>query len=211
VVVPRRKRRLSQIILDMGSGNTCRNDIVYARRMIDAVKAIDTKKHQIILKWQLEKEDPPGQKKLDREVFREAYKYGKSQGYLTTSSVFDKESLDFLMSFRVPFIKIACNSNYGLMDSIPSGIVLYVSFDPRNVPTLTDIQIKFLVCIPEYPAKLSDYPEGLGNYSDHAPGLELWNREHPEIWEKHFVLERDPSNPDSGVFALTPDQLKEIL
>ena len=42
-------------------------------------------------------------------------------------------------------------------------------------------------------------------------GLNLWYEQKPAIWEKHFCLERDSGNPDSGPFAVTPNQLKEIL
>ena len=197
----------------MGSGNTCRNSIDYVKRMIDTVISMDKKRHSITFKWQLEKADPPGQKKLDREVFKAAYQYAADKGYPTTSSVFDEESLEFLMGFQIPFIKIACQPKiYHLTLAIPRGIPILLSIDPRDKsshrvwPPFTP-----LVCIPEYPAKLEDYPYGAQGYSDHTSGLALWNYYHPVIWEKHFVLERSSDNPDAGEFALTPDQLAEVI
>jgi sialic acid synthase SpsE len=203
---------MSQIILDMGSGNTCRNSIDCAKRMIDAVVSLDSKKHEVLFKWQLENVDPPGQKKLDPEVFRAAYQYAESKGYQTTSSVFDKESLMFLYQFRVPFIKIACQPKLykPIGGLIPRMIPVYMSANPKEEHPIYPPAV-ILCCIPEYPAKLSDYPPGRQAYSDHTPGLELWNYYHPPIWEKHFVLERTKGNPDSGVFAITPDQLKEVI
>jgi sialic acid synthase SpsE len=205
---------MNQIILDMGSGNTCGNSADYARRMIDAVVSIDKKRHEVIFKWQLEKDDPPGQKKLEPSVFADAYYYAKERGYKTTASVFDIESLRTLLNFEVPFIKIACRPDlYWLGGEVPRKIPVYLSSTAKaNYVIYMPVQI--MICVPEYPAKLEDYPPGFNSYSDHAPGLQLWNRYppyHPEIWEKHFVLERSPANPDSGTFAITPPELEEVI
>jgi sialic acid synthase SpsE len=75
----------------------------------------------------------------------------------------------------------------------------------------------FLHCIPKYPAELIEYQANFSeaqlgaSVSDHTPGLDLWKRYHPAIWEKHLILERDLTNPDAGPFAITPDQLKEVI
>ncbi len=58
---------MSQIILDFGSGNTCHNDWTYAKRMIDELKAVDTGKHEIIIKWR------------DTEEGANRYKFGQSR------------------------------------------------------------------------------------------------------------------------------------
>jgi sialic acid synthase SpsE len=47
--------------------------------------------------------------------------------------------------------------------------------------------------------------------SDHTVGLELWNKYHPTVWEKHVCLEHNDTNPDAGAFAITPEELKEVL
>ncbi|MFA5715059.1 MAG: hypothetical protein WC998_04935, partial [Candidatus Paceibacterota bacterium] len=97
---------MSQIILDFGSGNTHKNNWDYLKRMIDELKAVDTGKHEIIIKHQLFKaagDNLP----LDPWVFDAAYDYAKKLGYKTTSSVFDLESLKFLLNYDIPFVKIA--------------------------------------------------------------------------------------------------------
>jgi sialic acid synthase SpsE len=219
---------MAQIILDMGSGNTCRNSIDYAKRMIDTVAAIDSHKHSVILKWQLEEVSPPGQLKLDREVFRVAYEYAKEKGYQTTSSVFDKSSLYFLLTFDIPFVKIACRSDlYWLIGEIPPEIWTLAS--TIDWPIIWETRpygagITWMQCVPKYPAQMEDYRvmywDANSNtkwqaFSDHTEGLGLWKEINKDIvdiiWEKHFVLERSPDNPDSGVFALTPDQLAEVI
>jgi sialic acid synthase SpsE len=204
---------MSQIILDLGSGNTCRNDIDYAKRMIDTVVDMDKKRHEVIFKWQLEKDDPPGQKKLDHSIFDEAFKYAMQKGYKTASSVFDEESLDFLLGYDTAFVKIACRPDlYWLAGEVPRNVPVYMSVDGGSYKVHSGIVL--LLCIPQYPAKLEDY-ERLGwcklAVSDHTPGLELWRKYQPPIWEKHYVLERSPDNPDSGPFAITPDELAEVI
>lgn len=206
---------MSLIILDMGSGNTCGNSVDYAKRMIDAVADIDSKKTQVIFKWQLEDKDPPGQKKLGREVFKAAYEYAGEKGYLTTSSVFDSKSLAYLLQFPVPFIKLACQPVlYPLAVAIPAKIPVFISVAGRAI---LPIHCNFLHCIPKYPATLTEYEDAFAEFmlkasvSDHSPGLELWRKYRPQLWEKHFVLERDASNPDAGSFATTPDELREVI
>jgi sialic acid synthase SpsE len=187
--------------------------------MIDAVAEIDSHKHEVIFKWQLEEVDPPGQLKLDHNLFAAAYYYAKSLGYQTTSSVFDKASLMFLLTFDIPFVKIACRPDlYWLIGKVPPEVWVVASFmDPLPIWCSRPFSagITWLKCIPKYPATLQDYKDCMPakfHFSDHAPGLELWEYcRGPDIWEKHFVLEREDSNPDSGVFALTPDQLKEVI
>ena len=74
-----------------------------------------------------------------------------------------------------------------------------------------------MYCIPKYPADISDYEKmfdtkWLGEaISDHTVGWDLYNKYKPEILEKHFVLDRREDNPDAGVFAVTAEELKEIM
>lgn len=202
---------MAKIILDLGSANTCKNDHGIIEEMIYAIKSIDSGKHEVILKWQLFQSAPPNVP-LSHEAFEYAYRVGRSLGYKTTSSVFDKESLDFLLKFDIPFVKIACRPElYKLAPDI--GVPVYGSyydFEP-GVYVAT-----CLACVPKYPALMTDYesrfcPEQLKRVSDHTVGWRLFNKYRPEIIEKHFVLERDEFNPDSGPFAVTPTGLEGIL
>jgi len=202
---------MSQIILDMGSGNTCKNSVDYACKMIDAVAAIDAHKHEVIFKFQLFKDEPPN-KPLDHLVFANAYKHAKELGYKTTSSVFDKASLDFLLAFDVPFVKIACRPRiYWLLGEVPRKIPVYLSWDGKDAAPRGDYLRMF--CVPNYPAQVSDYGEWAKGpaISDHTEGLKLFKKWSPPIWEKHFILEDDPTNPDCAGHAIKPDLLKEVI
>ena len=119
---------MSEIILDFGSGNTCKNDKAYIKRMIDELCDIDNEKHEVIIKWQLF-EKAGNNIPLDRDLFHFAYNYAGIMGYKTTASVFDEGSLSFLLKYDVPFIKIANNKKYyPLMDLIPFRIPIYTSY-----------------------------------------------------------------------------------
>ena len=204
---------MSEIILDMGSGNSCHNSIDYACKMIDAVAAIDSHKHEVIFKWQLFSNEPPNLP-LDHLVFSRAYSYAEAAGYKTTSSVFDTRSLDFLLNFEIPFVKIACRPKlYWLAGEVPRKIPLYVSEYKTNIWREWDWGYKMLFCVPQYPAPPDEYMARVdGCYiSDHTIGLDIFKTKHPAIWEKHFILEDDPKNPDAAGHAIKPDLLKEVI
>ena len=90
------------IILDFGSGNTCKNSRRYITQMIDELAAVDTGKQEIVIKWQLFADCQPNIP-LEYHVFDYAYQYAKHLGYKTTASVFDMESLCYLLSYDIPF------------------------------------------------------------------------------------------------------------
>ena len=206
---------MGTIILDLAP-NTHKNQIGYIKKMIDAIVEIDTHKHEVIFKHQLFEKSATNVV-LDRLVFTKAFEHAHIKGYRTTASVFDWPALRFLMTFKVPFIKIACNEKYHwLIDEIPRKYEVYVSclrdrFKYMYSEYGEDIML--MECVPKYPAELEEYE---GNeyryYSDHVAGLGLWYRDEPEIWEKHYVLHKNKSdNPDSGEFACTPEELRNIL
>ncbi len=219
---------MSQIILDFGSANTCKNNFDYVKRMLDSLKAVDTGKHEVIIKWQLFKQAGKNIP-LKREIFRQAYDYAASLGYQTTSSVFDKESLDFLLQFNPCFVKIANRRELDyLIGEIPRKIPVYVSYgDPENLKTLQhkDNVIR-LLCVSNYPATLEEYEETFGmvqgdylqhssqydfyGISDHTTNFGLWYRYQPRIIEMHYGLP-DSTGLDAGPFMRTPRQLAEIL
>jgi sialic acid synthase SpsE len=203
------------IILDFSSGNTCKNDIKYIERMIDELKAVDTGKHEVVIKWQLFQE--VGENiPLKTYQFHHAYKYAALCGYKTTASVFDKFSLDFLLDYKVPFVKIANRPDlYWLAGEVPRKIPVIRSTRWGGEVTVTDTEV-VLCCISEYPAETLDYianftPEALSyGISDHTTTFELYNKYTPEIYECHYKLS-DSTGLDAGPFARTPEQLAEIL
>ena len=198
------------VILDMGSGNTCQNDIDKVKDMIDAVaeSGIDA-----VLKWQLFLDAPPNTP-LKRDVFRYAYEYAAEKSLKTTASFFDVDSMNFLLSFDVPFVKIANRTSLRPMAALMGSVPIFVSYQSSN--KIKGGRVKPMCCVSRYPADVADYerlfkPEHLvKGISDHTVGLELYHKYQPERWEKHFVLERDKKNPDAGPFAITPKELEEL-
>lgn len=219
---------MSKIILDFGSGNTCRNDITIAELMINELKTVDTGKHEVIIKWQLF-EKAGDNIPLDRILFRWAYLHARELGYKTTASIFDRSSLDFLFSFGfdIPFIKIANRRDLDwLIGEIPRKIPVYVSTGDGNIeneflsdPTSLSGRVtkdQFLFCISEYPATVEAYEKRFPSWmlpagiSDHTTDFALYKKYRPRIIEWHYKLD-DSIGLDAGPFARTPAQLAEVL
>jgi hypothetical protein len=203
---------MSQIILDISS-NTHKNSEAYYKRMIDELAAVDAHKHEVVLKWQLFESSEHNTKAslyLFEEMARWAY---LTHNYKTTASVFDLKSLKFLLGcnlpYDLPFIKIANNRKYDwLIAETPRKYPRYKSVGNAS-HYFMDMETP-LWCVSEYPADIKDYPVGVKNISDHTVGLELYRRNEPVIWEKHYKLP-DSTGLDAGPFASTPDELKEVL
>ena len=210
---------MSNIILDFGSGNSSCNDRGIIREMYDELKAVDTGKHRIYIKWQLF-EKAGDNIPLLPESFEYAYEYGTSLGYEVTSSVFDKNSLDFLLNFDVPFVKIANNRKLDwLIGFAPRNILVVVSYGSiEDLKTAPKENIKRLLCVSEYPADILKYEafdleyyikSGYG-ISDHTTDFTLFNKYHPDWIEMHYKL-ADSTGLDAGPFAKTAEQFAEIL
>jgi len=209
-------------ILDLSGGNLCKNHFPTIKKMIDSISKID-KERKITLKWQLFKKaglNIP----LSHESFRQAYEYAKSLGFKTTASVFDKKSLDFLLTFDIPFVKIANNSDlYYLIDKIPRGILLICSIDLYSFHFSNCLKCfynnSYIHCVSKYPAQIKDYEKEhtapdlflCNGLSDHTISWDLYRKYKPKIYECHYVLEHDSNNLDGGLFARTPEMLKEII
>ena len=211
-------------ILDFSSGNTCKNNVDIIKKMIDALAEVDTER-KFTIKWQLFQKAPPNIP-LTQQNFHFAYHYAMQLGYKTTASVFDQESLNFLLQFNPCFVKIANRPDlYWLHGEVPRRIPVYMSAEgfgkiPGDGQYCSHDQT--FHCVKKYPAQVKDYDD-YGIYSrwvsDHTIGWDLlnhriemeWPLSTPEVWEKHIVLERDPDNPDAGPFAITPPDLKEIM
>lgn len=200
-------------ILDFGSGNTCNNDINYVTKMIDALAEIDTER-KCIIKWQLFEESKVN-RILQKDVFVFAYSYAASLGFQTTASVFDYDSLQFLLKYFVPFIKIANSRElYHLISHIPRKVrVIKSGFSTEKEYNMNVLD---LCCVSEYPAHRSRYEARFTKHqlsmgiSDHTVSWELYEKYKPYIYECHFCLEHNDDNPDAGFFSRTPEQLKQI-
>lgn len=218
-----------KIILDLGSGETCKNETHQVRKMIEAIDKVDNRKHEIILKWQLFREwgelIP-----LHEGIFTYAYLEAEKRGYVCTASVFDTESAKFLKIFPVPFVKLACVPE--VYNSMPIVLIDFGWWEKPIVLSIPDqdeyrrlanvpeykYNVKFLCCVRAYPADVLDYfytfgdflPTGISDHTDHTKGFELVEQYKPEIYETHFCLD-EQTGPDTGVHALRPAQLAELL
>jgi sialic acid synthase SpsE len=205
-------------ICDLGSGNTCKNNPNTVKEMIDALAEVDPRR-KVILKWQLFTEawvcgnNIP----LDHIRFRYAYDYATKLGFKTTASVFDKESLVFLLSFDIPFVKIANRPDlYWLIGEVPRKIPIITSLDTFNLGNIhiTDWD-RMISCISKYPCDKKEYeinfscPDLQRGISDHTTNWELFKKYHPQVYECHFKLSNS-TGADAGDFARTPEQIKEI-
>ena len=206
---------MSTVILDFGSGNTCKNKPRIIRRMIEELARVDTKKHNVVIKWQLFRQAGPNTP-LEHDAFMEAAVCAKTMGYDTTASVFDLASLEFLLRFNVPFIKLACAPDTWwmserILEARVSVVVSFAGAAMRPPPGCW-----YLACVRAYPADAGRYIQRFDDkqlragISDHTTTWQLWHGYQPNIYECHFKLP-DSTGPDAGEFARTPEQLKEIL
>ena len=207
---------MKTIILDFGSGNTCRNDIKILFPMIDALAKID-KKRVCIIKWQLFK-DAGNNCPLSETIFDIAYHYAADKGFKTTASVFDYKSLKFLLKYDIPFVKIANDKKlYKIIDYIPKEMPVVISHNGVDVVMETFFhKINFLSCVSKYPSDIEQYEKIFSQddlhhgISDHTCNSELYQKYNPNFYECHFKL---PSSTglDAGPFARTPQKIMEML
>jgi sialic acid synthase SpsE len=168
----------------------------------------------LVIKWQLFKEAGDNVP-LHPNVFDAAYHFAMTNfGIETTASVFDKESLDFLLTYRIPFVKIANSiESKKMMSNIKMEQKVIISTDVPNFMDFKPNQL--LYCISKYPATTNEYETKFGDkmqegISDHTTNFDLFNKYQPKVYEFHFKLE-DSVGPDAGEFARTPAQIKEWL
>ena len=202
-------------ILDFSSGETCKNNIDYAKRMIDSIPPSDK---AVVIKWQLFENIKP-LTPLDRRVYLQARKYAKEKGYRTGSSFFDEASLAFLLQGNADFVKMAARPHlYKLLEQVPDYVPLVVSVP--NYTWYSTIRQKYpkaivLCCIANYPALAAEYENYFSHtlhygISDHTTDWYLYKKYKPIHYEVHFCLD-DSTGPDAAEFARRPDDLREVL
>ncbi len=218
------------IILEMGSGDTCKNDEVQIKAMIDAMAAADIER-KCILKWQLFLEQKfEHVETLSEECFDFALGYARKLGFKTTASVFDLTSLACLLYYKPIFIKLACRTDeyefrkeaHGLIGNIPRNVPVIMSCESHRAVNDTifseyynPLHDNILACVPHYPAVMTEYLSRFGmseldnGISDHTTGLDLYKIIRPRIYEKHFVLSWQTSLDKE--WAIDEHGLKELL
>ena len=209
------------IILDLGSGETCKNSHGEIRKMVRSVADLQKQTDkEIIIKWQLFSYIP-GMESLAPANFGYAYECAKDLGIKTTASIFDTSSYCILQMFEIPFFKIACRINcYHLIQLISPKDKIIVSVDSCQTGDILkkdfhDKNISFMYCVPEYPANKNKYESFFwGNLSysmsDHTVGFDLYHKYQPLWYEKHFYL-KGQTGPDCSDFAANEETIKEIL
>ena len=211
------------IILDFGSGNTCKNSVEYACTMVKALADITDRRDDIVIKWQLFKEAGKNVP-LSHEVYSRAHFYAQRYGFETTASVFDSYSLEFALKHALRWVKLTNIEKTGhLIKEVPDldGIIISTNDADYKKPLRvkndrSEIEdISMMYCISEYPAKAQDYEKKFGDklktgISDHTTDFSLYKKYRPKLYECHFKLD-DSTGLDAGPFARTPEQLKEIL
>ncbi len=174
---------------------------------------------------------------LDFDSFRELNSYCNKKNILFLSTPFDIESLEFLMSIKMPIIKIPS----GEINNLPLLLAIARTRKPAILSTgMSDLgeieyardtlvengcpSVSILHCNTEYPTPYEDaniramndiraHFGGRVGYSDHTLGIEA-----PiaavalgaEIIEKHFTLDRTMIGPDHSC-SLEPDELKQMI
>lgn len=203
---------MGTFIVELGSGNTCRNNVDRLKRMIQRVMDMDTGRYHLLFKVQLF-DKVGGNVPLSRRVFDVAYFYAMERGYSLSASVFSAEWLDYLLEYDPEWVKIACLPElHKLISAVPSAVGVFASFP--TTPGPLPFNVTPLACVREYPATVKQYerafkPSDLRiGISDHTVGWELIDKYEPEVFEKHVVDVREDGNPDAGPFAVTIDELE---
>ncbi len=173
---------------------------------------------------------------LNAEQTEELIKFANYSDIIFFSTPFDDESVDLLVKFRVPLMKIASFDivNMKFLEkvaktSIPTiisrGMASKEEIDAAlKIFKENNIEFAILHCISAYPAKdtdanlnviqklkeLYDCPIG---YSDHTLGIEVASLAVAMgacIIEKHFTLDVNAEGPDHQLSA-NPNTLKELV
>lgn len=200
------------IIFDLGSGNSCQNVVDKAREMV--LNLAQCKIPGAVAKWQLF-EKAGSNLPLDKLVFDAAYYYAATVGINTTASVFDKESLDFLLdNYHPAFVKLANNpASHALLKYIPEHKRVIISTDKPDFKTDRD-NTDVIYTVSKYPAEVKDYDKFSDKLkkgmSDHTTNFDLFWKYQPKIYEVHFKLEGS-RGLDAGPFARTPKQIEGLL
>ena len=209
------------IIIDMGSGATCKNDIAYIKRMLDELRKVDSGRHKVVIKWQLfAPETVPYLEPLSPLAFDEAYRYAEALGYKTTASVFDTWALSKLLQYRVPFVKFACRPwvypLIGVADMLEQKAMVSVADMATGAQLKSQWDADILCCVPKYPTDIEAYEAEFDEcdlrigISDHTENWDLYTEYEPDIYECHYCLD-DSTGPDASSFARTPAMLKGVL
>jgi N,N'-diacetyllegionaminate synthase len=173
---------------------------------------------------------------LSAEVFGELARHAEKRGILFFASVFDFPSVDFVVSARLPTIKIGSGdtNNYPLIRHVAkTGLPVLLS---TGMSTLQEVkqavdcvrstgnqQLLLFHCVSSYPAQasaanlkvmhtLSKFGCPVG-YSDHTPGIAVALASvalGAVSIEKHFTIDKSLPGPDHSM-SMDPDEFRALV
>lgn len=176
---------------------------------------------------------------LPLDAYKGLKEYCEKNNIIFLSTPFDMKSLELLLSFNMPYMKIPSGeiTNYPYLKKIgEQNMNVIIS---TGMATLLDVKecldlitasgteknkVTLLHCTTEYPAPLEDVnlkamltlKETFGvnvGYSDHTKGIEVSIAAAAmgaTVIEKHFTLDKNMEGPDH-VASLEPNELAEMV
>jgi N,N'-diacetyllegionaminate synthase len=229
-----------------------------ARKLIDAAKkanatcvkfqSFNTKRHMSkhsITASYIEKGSKKGESfyelaqrlELTYDEQRELHRYAYGIGIPWISSVFDGESLEFLLELKVPVLKVASGelTNFPLLKKVAkTRLPLIVSTGMASLSEIAEVmahlkahrakEIYLMHCVSWYPSKIDDMnikvmdtllnkfkvPVG---FSDHTLGISVAlgaRARGIKFFEKHFALSKKDFGPDHAA-SLEPQELQQFV
>lgn len=172
-----------------------------------------------LVKFQLfTKKEAPGLPKhlyLNFEQAKSLFQYGKKWKVDVFFTPMYLEAVDWCEEIGVKYYKIRHKDqkNYGLVKKVLD--LDKMAFISTSDPVyLTTKNLKYLYCVPEYPAKIDDYyyPPNYAGISDHTHDLELLENaimDKVEYFEKHVKLEG--TKPLEDAWSVTFEELGAVL
>lgn len=175
---------------------------------------------------------------FDKEGYDEIDKYCSEKGIMWSASVWDKDSVDFLRQYQLPFIKIPSAKltdldliNY-LCTSIRKPIIISTGMSTEEEIDLAvktvekyNLPLTIMHCNSTYPAKDSElnlsyithlkekYPHHTIGYSGHEEGISasiIAAHVGAEVIERHITLSRSMWGTDQAA-SLVFDQLYRLV
>ncbi|XP_024085419.1 sialic acid synthase [Cimex lectularius] len=173
---------------------------------------------------------------FSEEEFKELQNYANERDILFTASAMDQESLKFLTSLRVPFIKLGSgdSDNLFLLDEASkTNIPLVISTGMQDNSGLKQVyeivkqhhsNFAFLHCVSSYPTPVQEanlkaiitlkesYPIQIG-YSGHEIGYNITLAAvalGAKIIERHITIDKNMKGSDHCC-SLEPQELREMI
>jgi N,N'-diacetyllegionaminate synthase len=174
---------------------------------------------------------------LDESAHRDLQKHAQRAGITFLSTPFDEDSLDFLVTLKLPILKLGSGevTNKPLLRrAARTGKPVILS---TGMSTLAEVaaavnwlreagckDLTLLHCLTEYPAPVSEVnlramdtlASAFGvaaGYSDHTPGIEISlaaAARGARVIEKHLTLDRTLPGPDHAA-SIEPNELKALV